>query len=161
MLFRSQSETTEETETYETTGEAVTDSTETHETVTEETAESSAEGSETAETSETSGIDVVENEYDPIIDNAYSLSNGVQGYFTNAQRTHLVLENQQIELTYARANSKDQLVTALKNKNGNSYIENTMDVFVTMKNGNTFYASQSNVSTISNFFRLEIGRAHV
>ena len=149
-----QSETTEETETYETTGEAVTDSTETHETVTEETAESSAEGSETAETSETSGIDVVENEYDPIIDNAYSLSNGVQGYFTNAQRTHLVLENQQIELTYARANSKDQLVTALKNKNGNSYIENTMDVFVTMKNGNTFYASQSNVSTISNFFRL-------
>lgn len=109
---------------------------------------------ESSENTETSGIEVVENQYDAVIDNAYGLSNGVQGYFTNEQRTHLVLENQQIELTYARANSKDQLITSLKNKNGNSYIENTMDAFVTMKNGNTFYASQSNINTISNFFRL-------
>ncbi len=99
-------------------------------------------------------IEAVPNDYDKIIENAYALSSGVQGYFTNEQRTHLVLENQQIELVYARANSKDQLVASLKNKNGNSYIENTMDAFVTMNNGNTFYASQSNVSTVSNFFRL-------
>ena len=99
-------------------------------------------------------IEVVPNEYDRIIDNAYSLSNGVQGYFTGAQRTYLVLENQQVDLTYARGNSKNQLITSLTDKDGNPYIENTMDAFVTMKNGNTFYASQSNVNTVVNFFRL-------
>ena len=109
--------------------------------------------SDTTEVPDSPKIEVVKNEYDKIIDNAYSLSNGVQGYFSNEKRTHLVLENQQVELVYARANSEEQLITSLKNKNGQSYIENTMDAFVTMNNGNTFYASQSNVSTISNFFR--------
>ena len=152
-----QNETTAESVTADETSESATDSgsgnTEASESETSDTTDSS-EGTEATDSSETKGVDVVENEYDPIIDNAYGLSNGVQGYFTNEQRTHLVLENQQIELIYARANSKDQLVTSLKNKRGNSYIENTMDAFVTMKNGNTFYASQSNINTISNFFRL-------
>lgn len=136
--------------------------TETNE-VSENTDESGSESTSASESDTDSGsetetvggsqIDVVENEYDNIIDNAYGLSNQVQGYFNSEQRTHLVLENRDIELIYARANSKDQLITSLKNKNGGSYLENTMDVFVTMKNGNTFYASQSNINTASNFFR--------
>ena len=116
--------------------------------------ESETEKTTESETATESKIEVVPNDHDAIIDNAYALSNGVQGYFTSANRTDLVLENQQITLSYARANSKDQLITSLKNKNGASYIQNTMDVFVTMKNGNTFYASQSNVNTVVNFFRL-------
>lgn len=119
----------------------------------EESDETTSENSAKTETTEATRIDVIENKYDKIIDNAYGLTNQVQGYFNNLQRTHLVLENKQIELIYARANSKNQLITSLKNKNGASYIENTMDVFVTMKNGNTFYASQSNINTTSNFFR--------
>ena len=111
----------------------------------EDTSDISGEDSSKEETdtqpSDGPQIDIVENEYDSIIENAYGLSNQVQGYFNNAQRTHLVLENKQIELIYARGNSEDQLITSLKNKSGNTYIENTMDVFVTMKNGNTFYAS--------------------
>ena len=99
-------------------------------------------------------IVVVENEYDAIIDNAYALAGGVQGYFTSDKRTHLVLENQQVNLTYARSLTYDQQIASLTNKNGIPYIENTMDVFVTMKNGNTFYASQSCVDAKTNFFRL-------
>lgn len=123
----------------------------------EDTSDISGEDSSKEETdtqpSDGPQIEVIENEYDSIIENAYGLSNQVQGYFNSADRNHLVLENKQIELVYARGNSKDQLITSLKNKSGNAYIENTMDVFVTMKNGNTFYASQSNVNTTSNFFR--------
>ena len=120
----------------------------------QESESSESESRDESDPDEDPAIEVVKNDYDKIIDNAYALSSGVQGYFNNEQRTHLILENQQIELVYARANSKDQLITSLKNKNGHAYIENTMDAFVTMSNGNTFYASQSNVSTISNFFRL-------
>ena len=115
--------------------------------------ESNTEKDTEAETEANPSVEVVPNEYDPIIENAYELSNTVQGYFTNELRSHLVLENQQIDLEYVKSHSKDQLISYIKNKDGKSYIENTMDVFVTMKNGNTFYASKSNVSTITNFFR--------
>lgn len=157
----SSTETEEDTKTEATTqieseSSLVTETEEPSDSVTESNAESTEttfEISSETETTEATRIDVIENEYDRIIDNAYGLSNQVQGYFNSAERNHLVLENKQIELVYARGNSKDQLITSLKNKNGASYIENTMDVFVTMKNGNTFYASQSNINTTSNFFR--------
>ena len=148
---QSETETTDAL-TLEETETSLNDTETESETVTED--ESDTDTEDDSETGTGTTVEVIPNEYDRIIDNAYSLSNGVQGYFTDAQRTYLVLENQQIDLTYARGNSKDQLITSLTDKDGNPYIENTMDAFVTMKNGNTFYASQSNVNTVVNFFRL-------
>ena len=103
-----------------------------------------SEGDVESESAEGNRIDVVANEYDKIIDNAYGLSNSVQSYFSDPSRSHLVIENKQMELNYAKSNCNDQLISYIKNKNGGTYIENTMDVFVTMTNGNTFYASRSN-----------------
>lgn len=113
-----------------------------------------SEGDVESESAEGNRIDVVANEYDKIIDNAYGLSNSVQSYFSDPSRSHLVIENKQMELNYAKSNCNDQLISYIKNKNGGTYIENTMDVFVTMTNGNTFYASRSNKNPKTNFFRL-------
>lgn len=88
-----------------------------------------------------------------IIEYAASIANGVQFQFADASRSELLFENSEMSLKYALSNNKAQLVTNLANKNGNSYINNTMDVFVTMKNGSTFYSSNSYISTSANAFR--------
>ena len=46
------------------------------------------------------------------------------------------------------------LVGSMTDKNGNLYLENTMDVFVQMKDGNKYYASNSFVSPSMNIYRL-------
>lgn len=88
-----------------------------------------------------------------LIENAYSLANGVNAYFTSGKRTDFALVNQKMTLEYALANYKDQKITYIKNTDGKTYIENTADVFVKMKNGNTFYASNSNKNATANLYR--------
>ena len=76
-----------------------------------------------------------------------SKANTVQAYFTNHKRTHYNLTNTEMTMSYARATTNQQLVAYIANTKGNKYIENTMDVFITMAGDgsttNTFYASDS------------------
>ena len=88
-----------------------------------------------------------------LIENAYALANGVNAYFTDGKRTDFALTNQNMYLEYALANYKDQQITALKNSSGAVYIENTADVFVKMKTGVTFYASDSTKHATANLYR--------
>ena len=96
-------------------------------------------------------VDEIKNSL--LIQNANALMNGVNAYFTDGKRTDFALENQNMTLEYALAAYKDQQVTSLKNKEGKTYIENTCDVFVTMANGNTFYASNSQRAATANLYR--------
>lgn len=64
-----------------------------------------------------------------IIENAYSLANGVQAYFSDATRKEMTFENLNMSLEYALSSDQPQLVTSISNKNGNAYIQNTMDVY--------------------------------
>ena len=99
---------------------------------------------------------VAPSEHLALIQAANGLANGVQAFFPDATRTHYSLSNTEMIMNYARSSGFDQLVESIKNHNGAAYIQNTMDVFVRMANGDsydTFYASQSLKSAEANLYR--------
>ncbi len=144
-------------------GEETTVGTEGAETASE-TADQSSESeentvSETISVSETeieteSAAPLLEGKHGPLIENAYALKNGVQAYFTDADRDHFKFENLEMSLEYALSQEQKQLVTCLKNAAGKTYLENTMDVFVKMKDGTTYYASNSISDATANMYRI-------
>lgn len=78
-----------------------------------------------------------------VITNANNLWAGVNGYYENGTRTDYTIENQNTAITIHAAPDGNAMVGSITNDKGNTYIENTMDVFVRMKNGSTYYASAS------------------
>lgn len=88
-----------------------------------------------------------------LIENAQRLAGGIQSYYTDADRTSYRIENKNMSLDYLLTGSADQMVTSIKNTYGKSYLENTMDVFVRMKDGQTYYASASDDQTRVNIYR--------
>ena len=88
-----------------------------------------------------------------VIANANNLWAGVNGYYENGTRKDFTIENQKTSLTIHAAPDGNTMVGSITNKNGVSYIENTMDVFVKMENGRTYYSSQSINSITFDFFR--------
>ena len=158
--------TTSETTVESTNGNTTEESTESSETQ-ESTNGDSTEGTETVESSETGddtgnvsseestepSVEPIENDNTQLIEHSMALSNGVQAYFADPTRKNFVLKNQEMFLDYLRSSTGDQQVSSLKNTKGNSYIENTMDVFVRMTDGNTYYASQSGKSAEVNLYR--------
>ena len=90
----------------------------------------------------------------PLVEHANSLTNAVNAYFEQvSNRSNVIIENQNITLNYGVSSFADQKVNYLNDKNGNTYVENTFDVFVKMTNGNTFYASKTNKNTTMNLYR--------
>ena len=143
--------TSEATESEEkTTSVENTSSSDTEKTETE--TESSTETETTTETETETDIRI-EGEHADLIELSNGLANGVQAYFTDGSRTHYNIRNQEMTLSYARSNGSDQLVASITNTKGKSYIENTMDVFIRMTDGNKFYASDSVKSAEYNLYR--------
>lgn len=91
--------------------------------------------------------------YAALIENAYWLSNGVNAYYTNVSRSAYAIENQKMKLTYNFDPEKPQQVTALTTPGGKPYISDTMDVYVKMDDGNTYYASKSSAPGTANIYR--------
>ena len=89
---------------------------------------------------------------DKSIKNANRLANKVQAGFVNG-RKNFVIENQNVAIDYTVDRDSDQLVSYVKNSRGESYIENTMDAFVTLCDGTTVYSSKTNVDAMVNIFR--------
>ena len=113
-------------------------------------------GEDESSTPEDSKDPVAPSEHIDLIQAANGLANGVQAFFPSADRTHYSLSNTEMIMNYARSSRFDQLVESIKNHNGAAYIQNTMDVFVRMANGDsydTFYASQSLKSAEANLYR--------
>ena len=125
-----------------------------------ETTESNCEGSESESEKPDDGDKepeiVLTGDHATLITESNKLANGVQAFFPSADRTHYSLSNTEMIMNYARSSRFDQLVESIKNHNGAAYIQNTMDVFVRMANGDsydTFYASQSLKSAEANLYR--------
>ncbi len=118
----------------------------------------SGDGSEESSTTPDDGY--VEETYPPLLngDNAefieYAdrIANGVNAYFTDPTRTSYYFENKNVCVTSDLENTK--LISSIGNKAGGNYIENTMDVFVRMTDGTTYYASDSDKDAIANIFRM-------
>jgi len=97
----------------------------------------------------------LEGAHADFIQSSNEMANGVQAYFPDAYRTNYVLENREMSLNYSRnsINPNGQLVESLKNTKGETYIENTMDVYMKMANGSVFYSSASSMSAEVNLYR--------
>ena len=131
-----------------------TDSASIDETVSNTESQTESDMTEGSETEEESVEPLIDGEYAALIENANSLKNGVQAYFTDASRDYFALENSEMKFSYSLRSSSKQLISELTNSKGVPYIENTMDVFVKMKDGNTYFASGSTVDAKANLFRI-------
>lgn len=88
------------------------------------------------------------------IENANNLANNVNAGYSDVGREDYVITNGNMSLNYNTSVDAPQLVTSLKDKAGNSYVKDTMDVFVKMTDGKTYYASGSVVGASTNIYRL-------
>ncbi len=89
-----------------------------------------------------------------IIENADSLANGVQAYFADENREQFIVKNQQMNLTYELNAEGNKQVASLTTKDGTkTYIENTMDAFVTIDGKDRIYASNSSSVATANLHR--------
>jgi len=94
----------------------------------------------------------LEGEYAELIENADRISNKVSAYFTDGVRSGYRISNMDMVYDYSLLSEGDILGT-IRNLNGGVYVENTMDVFVTMDTGKTYYSSKSTSSARGNSFR--------
>ncbi len=128
---------------------------------TEESASDTSE-SESIGHSEESTTDESTEAKDPYLDgenaefikHANEMANGVNVYYGSGARKNVIVENTEMSFDFNLSPKGSATVSALNNTKGQSYIENTMDVFVKMKSGHTFIASESTVPPTLNMFRL-------
>lgn len=97
--------------------------------------------------------EIIENPHTELVTTADSLLNQVQGGFTDGLWREFDLSNQNMSLRYVLSRDREQKVGYIKNAEGASYIENTMDVFVKMTDGYTSYASKSTADAIVNIYK--------
>ncbi len=97
---------------------------------------------------------VITGPYADTIMQANRMADGVQAYYANAKRTSYRIENMNMRLNYELSSAKPNLITALSNTQGKNYVENTMDVFITMADGTTYLASESTAAPHTNVYRM-------
>ena len=122
---------------------------------TEKQTETESETDKKEETEMGTEIDTspkLEGEYAELIENADRISNTVSAYFTDGNRSGYRISNMNMVYDYSLSNEGDILGT-IRDLKGNVYVENTMDVFVTMDTGKTYYSSASTTPARANSFR--------
>ena len=122
---------------------------------TEESSSVSQDGNdEENETREETVIDpsdvvypVANNDHGTLIANANNLWGGVNVYYESGVRKDLSITNDSMTVSIHAAADGKTNINSIKNKSGASYIEDTMDVFVRMSDGKTYYSTASNTPT--------------
>ena len=94
----------------------------------------------------------IEGEYAKSIMNAAYLKGDVQSKYTSSKRSEYQVKNNDMILTYA-LNGSNIGVSSITTKNGDILLENTMDVYITMQDGKTYYASKSATAARVNMFK--------
>ena len=103
---------------------------------------------------ETEAMLIPEGDNGELIALSNKLANTADTFYTDHIQESVTVKNSNMSLQYnISGSSKNMQVEALTDKDGNTYLQNTMDVFVRMKDGNTFYASQSVKSASLNIYR--------
>lgn len=115
-----------------------------------DTTSDSASGSET----ETETDVVLEGVHGPLIAHADKLANNITMGFADGKRDLFTFANSQISVAHGTHPFEDHKVSYIKNSKGQSYLEDTMDVFVTMKSGNRYYASTSDRGIDANSYHI-------
>ena len=86
---------------------------------------------------------VITGPYAGTIMQANRLADGVQAYYATSARRGYRIENKNMRLEYNISSTDAMLVTSLTNAAGNKYLENTMDVFLTMEDGKTYLCTRT------------------
>ena len=82
--------------------------------------------------------------YGETITKAASYANTVNGYYNNNSRSSYILENTNARLEYQLMPEKGfSGVKSIQNTRGGVYVSNTMDTFITMDTGSTFFAGST------------------
>ncbi len=97
---------------------------------------------------------IITGPYADTIMQANRLADGVQAYYANPSRTVYRIQNQNMRLEYGISSAAPMQVASLQNAQGGVYLENTMDVFLTMEDGKTYLASESTASPHTNIYRM-------
>ncbi len=97
-------------------------------------------------------LSLIDGEYADIIENADRLKNLVTAYYTGGKRSAFRVVNNHMVFDYTLTAEKDQLAT-VSTPDGRVYVSDTMDVYVKMDNGKTYYASGSTSPATANLFR--------
>ncbi len=98
---------------------------------------------------------VVATDDSATIQYADSLKNGVQAQFVDENREQFIVKNKQMKLTYELTEQGKKQVASLTTADGTkTYIENTMDAFVTIEGKDRIYASNSSSAATANLHRL-------
>ena len=115
------------------------------------TDESTQNEDETVTEKETE-IVAIEGEYAKSIMNAAYLRGDVQSKYTSSKRDEYYIENGNMTMTYSLTG--DYIgISSLTTKSGKVLLENTMDVYVAMQDGNVYYASDSTAQARMNMFK--------
>lgn len=88
-----------------------------------------------------------------LIESANRLVNGANAYYTDGTRGAYAIENKNVLATYPLSADAKRLMT-LTSPAGGNYVTDTMDVFVKTTDGKVFFASDSEMTTRANIFRL-------
>lgn len=84
---------------------------------------------------------------------ANSLANGVQAYYTSADKEAYTFENRNVTLTHNLTRGNAKYVADLSSRNGGTYLFNTMDTFIESA-GDVSYASDSGYAAFANTAKL-------
>ena len=125
----------------------------------EETTLDETTRSDEGESEDTSSDESEIKELDGIYGNsilyADNIKNGVQSYYKDGDvRNDYCVENMGMKAEFALNAGSDQKLSYLKNLQGGTYLENTMDVYIRMKDGKTYYASDSSNDARTNVYRI-------
>lgn len=133
-------------------GDAITTETKAAETTETETSSQTTDETDTAQ--ETEDTVLLEGENADLIQTAYDLMNGVNSYYSGGDRDSVMIDNKVMNLSYnIKSNSNNMQIGYLSTPDGKPYITDTMDVFVKMKDGNTYYSSKSINDASLNIYR--------
>ncbi len=139
----------EETSELSSVTETVTGSESQTQTETVETETSEAETSEPETTPP-----VIESIHSELVELASNLKNKVVTSYDQSLQKVISISNDVMSLGYRRKNTGDNLYLAyLQTPDGKTYIEETMDVYVKLKDGTTAYASGSLNNPFLNIYR--------
>lgn len=116
------------------------------------TAETESETESETETEKETEIVSIEGEYAKSIMNAAYLRGDVQSYYTSSKRNEYFIENNHMTMTYKLTGDSIGM-SALTTKSGKILLENTMDAYITMDDGRTYYASDSSAPARMNMFK--------
>ena len=120
-----------------------------------EESDTQAESEDSSEKETETDVEVkLEGDFGDTIVYANKLANQVQAYYVEAARENYRITNLNATIDYALKSYSNQNVTSIKSPSGGTYISNTMDVYVRMSDGNTYYASSSAADTRPNIWRL-------